>query len=91
MADLEFHSCALRLRDQDTVAVMKRPVRTGDRLVNGTLDLTVRRDIPAGHKIALQETEDGRAMIKYGQVIGFARGRILAGDHVHSDNLEARV
>src|SRR5262249_44898027 len=46
-----------------------------------------RQNIPAGHKIALKEIADGEPVKKYGQIIGFAQGRILPGEHVHTHNL----
>jgi galactarate dehydratase len=43
--------------------------------------------IPSGHKIALNVIRAGEAVIKYGQVIGFATVDIAPGSHVHTDNL----
>jgi len=37
--------------------------------------------------MALKELPNGEPVRKYGQLIGFAQGRIAAGDHVHSHNL----
>ena len=55
--------------------------------MNGATALTTVATIPAGHKIALRNVEDGAAMRKYGQIIGFADGDVQAGEHVHSHNL----
>src|SRR5262249_25873654 len=44
-------------------------------------------NILAGHKIAVTEVPDGAPVRKYGQIIGFAKGRIAPGDHVHTHNL----
>jgi len=82
-----FDTVALLLRATDDVAVIKRSVRAGTELFNDSIRLTVGRDIPAGHKIALTSIADGTPVKKYGQVIGFARGNITAGDHVHTHNL----
>lgn len=82
-----FENFALQLRATDDVAVIKRSVRAGTELFNDSIRLTVGRDIPAGHKIALASITDGAPVKKYGQVIGFARGNIAAGDHVHTHNL----
>ena len=75
------------LRETDDVAVIKRPVRAGTELVNGSRRLSVRRDIPAGHKLAVKPIPNGAPVKKYGQVIGFANGDIAPGDHVHTHNL----
>ena len=44
--------------------------------------------VPEGHKMAVRNVPAGQAVRKYGQIIGFASSNILAGDHVHSHNLE---
>jgi altronate dehydratase len=82
-----FEDFALRLRATDDVAVIKRSVRSGTELFDDSIRLTVGRDIPAGHKIALRSIADGAPVKKYGQIIGFAQGNIAPGDHVHTHNL----
>ena len=82
-----FSEFALLLCDADDVAVLKRPVKAGTELVRDSLRLTAARDIPAGHKLAVRQIADGAPVRKYGQVIGFAKGTIEAGDHVHTQNL----
>src|SRR5207247_4939042 len=77
-------------RESDDVAVIKRPIRAGTELFNDSVHLTVGRDIPAGHKIAVQAIPDGAPVHKYGQIIGFAKGDIDPGDHVHTHNLEMK-
>jgi hypothetical protein len=49
--------------------------------------LTERGVAPAGHKIARAAIARGAAVVKYGQIIGYATCDIAAGDHVHSHNL----
>jgi|ERR1044071_580613 altronate dehydratase len=85
-----FNEVAVLLREDDSVAVLKRPVKAGDKLVNGSFDISVAQNIGPGHKIALAEIPDGGPIRKYGQTIGFARGRISPGDHVHTHNLELK-
>ncbi|MBI3418097.1 MAG: altronate dehydratase, partial [Verrucomicrobia bacterium] len=84
---LNFEEFALRLRDNDDVAVLRKPIKGGQELGNDALRVTAARDIPAGHKIALNEIADGAPVKKYGQIIGFAKGRIAPGDHVHTHNV----
>jgi altronate dehydratase len=84
-----FEEVALRLHASDNVAVIKRTIKAGTEL-NGSLALTVAKTIPAGHKIALAEIADGEPVRKYGQTIGFARGRIAPGEHVHTHNVVMR-
>jgi altronate dehydratase len=82
-----FEDFALLLRADDDVAVVKRPIRAGARLLAGSGEIPVKRDLPAGHKLAIRFIPDGAPVRKYGQVIGFARGDIAPGDHVHTHNV----
>ena len=63
------------LHKADSVAVLKRAVKAGDELLNGSLSVRAVQNINAGHKIALTEIAEGEPVRKYGQVIGFARGK----------------
>jgi altronate hydrolase len=87
MARKDFEKVAVLLRETDSVAVLKSPVKPGDELVNGERRLQITQPIGAGHKIALGELRDGEPVRKYGQIIGFAKGDIRAGGHVHTHNL----
>ncbi|MHB8524479.1 MAG: UxaA family hydrolase [Limisphaerales bacterium] len=84
---LKLEDFALRLHPDDDVAVIRRPIKSGAELAGTEIRLTARRDIPAGHKIALHPVADGAPVRKYGQIIGFAKGSIAPGDHVHTHNL----
>jgi altronate hydrolase len=90
MAGKKFEDFALRLRETDNVAVVKRLLKAGVELANGDLSVTAVKDIPPGHKIALTEIADGAPVRKYGQVIGFANGRILPGEQVHTHNVAVK-
>src|SRR5215208_6602073 len=81
-----FDDFALRLCENDNVAVAKRPLAAGLSL-NGSISLVTSKEIPAGHKIAVAAIDEGQAIYKYGQVIGYARRRIDAGEHVHTHNV----
>lgn len=73
----------LLLHPDDTVGVALRPLAPGDA-VRG---VRVRGPVPAGHKVALRDVAPGAAVTKYGQFIGSATTRIVAGEHVHTHNL----
>lgn len=47
--------------------------------------------IASGHKVARHAIAMDVPVRRYGQVIGFARQPIAAGEHVHSHNLECRA
>ncbi len=79
---------ALRLKDDDNVAVCLRAVDTGSELVFGSERVTATMPIPAGHKIALRPIAAGDFICKYGQTIGMAGSAIRPGEHVHVHNVE---
>lgn len=88
MALKDFATTAIRLHESDDVAVLKQPVRAGDTISESSLEIRVAQNIGAGHKLALRDMAAGAPVRKYGQIIGFAHGRIAAGEHVHTHNLE---
>ncbi len=81
---------ALRLHDEDNVAVVKRLIRAGQCLQYHDVIMRSSKDIPPGHKIAVALVAAGDPVVKYGQVIGFARTAIEPGQHVHTHNLSIR-
>ncbi len=55
-----------------------------------TVAVTVRDDIPLGHKFALRDLGDGDTVTKYGEDIGRAVMPIPRGGHVHVHNLKTK-
>jgi galactarate dehydratase len=49
--------------------------------------LTLNHFVPQGHKVALANIAGGRNIIRYGEVIGTAKGPIARGDWVNEDNV----
>ena len=78
---------AVRLRPEDTVAVVSAPVPAGTELRVGDQVVKVAQDVPAGHKVAVAAAPAGSEVRKYGQVIGLATVDIRPGEHVHTHNL----
>jgi len=77
----------LKLGSSDDVAVVLQPVAAG--YLHPDLCVTVRTDIPAGHKVAVHAIAAGQPIRKFNQIIGFATHPIAVGDHVHTHNLAA--
>ena len=77
----------VRITPQDAVAVALRPVKAGETVSWGEGTLTLKEDIPMGHKAALRDIRKGEAVIKYGYPIGEATEEISKGTHVHTHNL----
>ena len=74
---------SVRLHAADNVVVAARALAVGTS-VDG---VTLRRDVPAGHKVAVAEIPVGEPVRKYNQIIGFASAAIVPGDHVHTHNV----
>ncbi|MBQ6173038.1 MAG: altronate dehydratase [Clostridia bacterium] len=77
----------LRITPRDNVAVALRALSAGETVSTGDMTLTLRTDVPAGHKTALADLAAGDKVIKYGFPIGAAKEDIPAGSHVHVHNL----
>jgi altronate hydrolase len=78
----------IRLSPYDNVVVARAGIPAGSRIPEERIECG--SEIPAGHKIATAPINQGEAIRKYGQVIGFAMTAISPGQHVHTHNLEAR-
>ena len=74
----------LLLNPQDDVVVALEQLISGAPLIDG---VQVSGLIPAGHKAAIRPIAPGQPIMRYGQIIGFAKKAISAGQHVHNHNL----
>jgi len=74
---------ALRLAPEDNVLVAAERLDAGTPLEGGA----TRERIPFGHKVAARGIAEGEAIVKLGQIIGFASRPIAAGDWVHEHNV----
>ncbi len=81
---------ALHLHPADNVAIATMTLAPGRLIRIAGSDVRVRDLIPAGHKLATVDLAGGAPVRRYGELIGIARGGILAGQHVHTHNLEYR-
>jgi len=76
---------SIQLSDKDNVAVVLAEIAPGDTLEPASI--TAGEPIPRGHKLALAPIKKGEAVLKYGQIIGFASAHIAPGEHVHVHNV----
>lgn len=83
----------ITLDGKDNVGVAVRPLSAGRcYAVSGRAgQVTAQEDIAFGHKIALCDLADCEPILKYGEIIGLARGVISAGRHVHMHNMRNSV
>ena len=77
----------VRITARDMVAVALKPLKAGETVSFGTGEITLKEDLPMGHKAALRDIRKGEPVIKYGSPIGEATEDIPAGTHVHTHNL----
>jgi len=78
----------MRFHPSDNVVVACKAIAAGYSLA--AENVVVASDIVAGHKIAVRDMGVDAPVIRYGQVIGFARAPIKAGEHVHVHNCAFR-
>ena len=79
------------LHQHDNVATARRTLKKGASVVVGDSRVKLRQTIPGGHKVALVSINAGEQLVKYGQIIGFAKTAIEPGDWVHTHNVELRA
>ncbi|MFC4175736.1 UxaA family hydrolase [Microvirga sp. GCM10011540] len=73
----------IRLSADDNVVIAIDLVGQGDQAAG----LTARERILRGHKMAVEPIREGEPVIKFGQIIGFAKGHIAPGEWVHEHNV----
>jgi len=73
----------LVLNGADNIAVALANLDVGAPTPQG---VSIRRRVPRGHKFALEPIDSGAPIRKFGQIIGFAKEDIPAGDWVHEHN-----
>ncbi len=76
---------------RDHVAMALRDLVAGEKLDLHGQPITVRVDVPKGHKIAIRAVKAGEDVLKYGWPIGRAVVDIAVGDHVHVHNVVTRL
>ena len=74
---------SIRLSPQDNVVVAVDEIEKG-KLAAGGIAANAR--VTRGHKMAVTPIAAGEAVLKFGQIIGFAKEAIMPGDWVHEHN-----
>lgn len=78
----------IKIHERDNVIVAVRELAAGEEICLDEKPITVRENIPAGHKMAVRELTMGEPVIKYGYSIGNATGNIKVGQWIHTHNLK---
>jgi altronate hydrolase len=82
---------AVHLRPEDNIAVAARNLPGGAEVHLNGKAVTLPQRVGMGHKVALRPIKKGEAVLKYGQIIGFASQDIPVGGHVHVHNVAAEA
>ncbi|WP_075590858.1 UxaA family hydrolase [Labilibacter marinus] len=78
----------IKIHKDDNAIVALKDLTQGTVLdVEGT-KITLIQDVPAAHKVALQDIPSGEIVRKYGFPIGHAKADIKQGEHIHTQNLK---
>lgn len=82
---------ALQINKLDNVAVALSDLAKSTTIEINHHPISLKDDIPAGHKIALQDINPNENIIKYSFPIGHASEKILTGQHVHTHNVKTNL
>ncbi|MDO4490749.1 MAG: altronate dehydratase family protein [Lachnospiraceae bacterium] len=78
----------IKINASDNVAVALAPLMKGTDIHVDGVSFSVKEDIMQGHKFALTDLNQGDAIIKYGNPIGYATSSVEAGEWIHTHNLK---
>lgn len=81
----------IKINPADSVVVCLQPKKKGDIIEIDGKEIVINQDIPAGHKVLIQDTPEGADIIKYGYPIGHAMQDMKAGDWVNEHNLKTNL
>lgn len=81
----------IKIHSSDSVAVALEQLKCGDVLDFYGYEITIKNDIPAGHKFAIKDIPKGEDIIKYAYAIGHAKVDIKTGEHVHTHNVKSNL
>ncbi len=77
----------IQLHRSDNVVVAVSDIQAGTKIIGE--GVFTQKFVAAGHKLSTQPIQTGQAIIKYGQIIGFASREIAPGENVHIHNISA--
>ena len=81
----------IKINPADTVVVCLTPMAKGEVVSVDDKEVALLQDVPAGHKILIEDTRAGANIIKYGYPIGHAAEDLVAGQWVNEHNLKTNL
>lgn len=77
----------LQISKKDNVAVLLSDGSKGDHFSFEDDKINLKENIKFGHKVALKSIKKGNKIIKYGEIIAYAKEDIKPGKWVHNHNI----
>lgn len=81
----------LRINPSDNVAVAISPLHAGETIEADGRVITLRTDVPAGHKVTLKNFQSGENIIKYGYPIGHVTTDVPEGTWVSEKEIKTNL
>lgn len=81
----------LKINSADSVVVCLRAMKAGETVSADGKVITLLQDVPAGHKVLIEDKNEGEDIIKYGYPIGHAKKNLKAGEWVNENNLKTNL
>lgn len=81
----------LKINPADSVVVCLRAMKAGETVSADGKVITLLQDVPAGHKVLMEDKNEGEDIIKYGYPIGHAKKNLKAGEWVNENNLKTNL
>lgn len=81
----------LKINPADSVVVCLRAMKAGETVSADGKVITLLQDVSAGHKVLIEDKNEGEDIIKYGYPIGHAKKNLKAGEWVNENNLKTNL
>lgn len=81
----------LKINPADNVVVAISDLKAGEIIKEGNLEIVLKEDVPAGHKVTLKDFAEGENVIKYGYPIGHVRCQVEAGCWINENQIQTNL
>ena len=81
----------LKINPADNVVVAITDLKAGEVIKEGNIEIILKEDVPAGHKVTLKNFSAGENVIKYGYPIGHVRHQVEAGRWINENQIQTNL
>lgn len=81
----------LKINPADNVVVAITNLKAGEVIKEGNIEIILKEDVPAGHKVTLKNFSEGENVIKYGYPIGHVRHQVEAGRWINENQIQTNL